>query len=196
MKFRVYSNVLCDDVSEIIQSIGTDEAIVSGNVFYTVPRSAIRSGAVDRWRAGVLHGNKGTMDAHNVESSYNAGPVPVLTLVNLLGRTTFTVKPLDIVTSHNNGLQIENVRDLAADLGTTVDALADDVRKYTDYETAIYWTRRGVTLRTTESESGRALEKVLRFPFSDRDYEDALVGLQCWADAVHWETINNEEWGD
>ena len=195
MKFKVISNVTCDDVSEIIQSLRTDEAMVAGDVFYTIPRSAIRSGAVDAWRAGVLRGNQGTLDAHNVESGYNAGPIPVKTLVNLLCRKTFTVKPLDVVTSAGDGLQIESVHDLSADLGTTPDGLPDVVRNCTDYETAIYWTRRGVTLRTTESESGQALEKVLRFPFSDRDYEEALVGLQCWADAVHWKALQDEDWG-
>lgn len=79
-------------------------------------------------------------------------------------------------------MKIRNISELASSLGTTVSELHSHVRKYTDFETDISWTDEIVYL-TTYSED-EELTKKLFFPFTDEDYDDAICGLQCWADEV------------
>jgi hypothetical protein len=35
-------------------------------------------------------------------------------------------------------------------------------------------------------------QKVLRFPFDIVDYEDAMTGLMCWADAAYWDAVKED----
>ena len=79
-------------------------------------------------------------------------------------------------------MKIQTINELASALGTTVPDLKHHVHTYTDFETDIAWTDEIVYL-TTMSED-EELTKKLRFPFTDEDYDDAIVGLQCWADEV------------
>lgn len=78
---------------------------------------------------------------------------------------------------------IRNIDELAKSLDTTVSDLHRHVRTYTDYETDIDWTDEIVYLTTCSEDE--ELTKKLRFPFTDDDYDDALCGLQCWADEVY-----------
>lgn len=77
---------------------------------------------------------------------------------------------------------INNIEELADDLMTTVRNLKSEVNYYTDYQTLINWDDRSVSLTTVVPEAGVTLTKTLHFPFTDTDYDDALTGLQCWAD--------------
>ena len=89
-------------------------------------------------------------------------------------------------------MTIRTIADLADYLRTTVPELQHDVHEYTDYDTAIDWTDATVTLTTTVPEAEAKETKVLQFPFTDADYDDALVRLQCWADYVYCEANRKE----
>ena len=86
-------------------------------------------------------------------------------------------------------MTINNINDLATYLDTSIDNLKDVVHKYNDYSTIITWDTASVTLRTVVPEAEAELTKSLRFPFDDEDYDDAIVGLQCWADSEYCEAI-------
>lgn len=79
---------------------------------------------------------------------------------------------------------IKNVADLAAMYDTTPEHLDETVHEYTDYATQVEYDGESVTITTTANEYRETNSKTLRFPFSEEDWEDALSGLQCWADAV------------
>ena len=89
-------------------------------------------------------------------------------------------------------MTINNINELAASLDWSISALKDNVREYTDYETVIDWDDQQVTLTTSVPETGDTLTKTLVFPFTDGDYDDAIVGLQCWAD-YKWCEHNKRE---
>ena len=89
-------------------------------------------------------------------------------------------------------MTIHNIDALADYLQITVPELPHDVHEYTDYDTAITWTDAAVTLTTTVPEAEAKETTVLPFPFTDADYEDAIIGLQCWADYMYCEAVRKD----
>lgn len=90
-------------------------------------------------------------------------------------------------------MKIKNIEELARSVDTTVSDLKEHIRTYTDYPTEITWDNHSVTIQTSVPEIDEQNEKVLSFPFADEDFDDAISGLQCWADAVWCEERHKEE---
>lgn len=190
MKTRYISNVLFDEVADVIgEYLTPDKVIECGSLVLSIPRDMMHTGRVDSWREGILHGVTGWLDVIDASTNTRTGSVPARSACEALSRKTFVIKDRP---EHE---EIRSAEDLAENLGTTADALPRDVDEYTDYETSIFWTRKAVILTTRDDESRKTSMTVLRFPFTSADYEDAIIGLQCWADATHWEYIH-AHWDD
>ena len=190
MKTRYISNVLFDEVADVIGEYLTPDKVIQRDALaLSIPRDVMHSGRVDAWRHGVLHGVTGWLDVIDASTGERTGSVPVWNACEQLSGTTFAIK------DRPPHAWIRSAEDLAENLGTTADALPRDVDEYTDYTTSIFWTKKAVVLTTYESERDETAAKFLRFPFTDAEYEDAIIGLQCWADATHWEYIHTH-WDD
>lgn len=193
MYLETIKNLFCDEVAETIAAIPADSVIEYDRYTYEIPRNFTRPrtghSRVMEWRAGVLHGINGDMSVRDPEG-YVCGLIPVRTLVNMLAHETFIIRsavPDDIRPI------IHSVHDLAEYLETTIDGIAENVRKYHDYETDITFADDSITLTTTAGETGKKLSKELFYPFSADVYDDAHIGLQCWADATYWDAVHAGE---
>ena len=80
---------------------------------------------------------------------------------------------------------INNINDFAkVMLCDSVEDLVKYFSEYTVYPVEIEYTDKSVTLRTDADRV--PFTKVLWFPFTEDDYEDAIIGLQCVTDyAMH-----------
>ena len=191
MYIETIKNLLGDEVAEVIEGMNPACEIEYNAVCHRIPGCVIRSGynAVIKWREGVYRGINGNMDVFTPDGTL-MGTIPVWTLHNMLSGETFTIRSID---SDDDTKFIRNVFDLAEYLGTTVDGIPDDVRKYHDYETSITLEDDGITLEVIAGDTGKKMSRQLLYPFSDDTYEDAHVGLQCWADATYWDAVHNGE---
>lgn len=194
MYIETVKNLMCDEVAETLAAITAEQVIEYHGYAYGIPRKIIRSGsrAVMEWRYNILHGITGNMDVISMESGYNCGSIPVWTLHNMLAHKTFTIRT---ASATEGGGTIYNLRDLAEYLDTDADpqAIAENVRKYHDYETRITFSDDGIKLTVTAGETGKQLSRKLYYPFSADVYDDAHVGLQCWADATYWDAVHAGE---
>lgn len=81
-------------------------------------------------------------------------------------------------------MKIQTITDLAKALQfDSVEGLTESLRTEV-YPVTIEHTKEAITIRTDADRV--PFEKVLRFPFTETDFDDALVGLQCVTDyAMH-----------
>ena len=89
-------------------------------------------------------------------------------------------------------MMIRNITDLATYYETTVDCLSADIHGHTDYNTVLVPLPDAVRLVTVVDDYGIYNSRTLPFPFSSDEFDDAVSGLQCWADAVWCEYYKKE----
>ena len=89
-------------------------------------------------------------------------------------------------------MTIRSIEELATIRDTTVNGLKHDIHEYTDYDTVIDWSTTGITLTTSVPEAEATETKSLSFPFTEDDFDDAIIGLQCWADFKYCEANQRE----
>jgi len=192
MYFETVKNLLCDEVAETIAAIRTDNVIEYKEILFRIPRADINK-ATDSamaWRDGILHGglvgNLEVLDANE----YMCGTIPVRTVINLISHDTFVIRS---ALKGETGTIINNAKEFAKYLETTVESIPAHVRDLTDYDTTISLRRIGIRITTTAGETGKTITSNLLYPFGDDTYQDTITGHQCWADATYWAAVNSGE---
>jgi len=191
MYLETFKGLFADEVAEEMSNIAKNFVIDFNGLSFRIPHE-IRSGSaqdVKEWREKIRSGIRGDFDVIT-SNGYTCGTIPAWTLHNILAHETFYIRS---ATADKNAVIIHNADELATYLDTTPDKIPEDIRTYTDYETVTTVTAESLTLRTIAGDTGKQTDRMLYFPFSDEAYENAIVGLQCWADATYWETQHNEE---
>lgn len=192
MKYpKVFNNLLTDEVADELRNMDGNDALEFLGYEYMIPRDIVERGDVDSWAAGVLHGVKGDMEVYHTGDTFRCGSIPVWTLCNMLGMRPFSIRP---VTDARRILPdlITDVYDLAKWFDTTPDKLPEAVNNNADYKTVISWNQQYIELFTIVPEADTYNSKSLRFPFDIVDYEDAMTGLMCWADATYWDAVKED----
>lgn len=90
-------------------------------------------------------------------------------------------------------MMIKNIEELARSIDTSVPELKEHIRTYTDYPTEISFDTKSVILTTSVPDTDKKNTKILYFPLLEDEFDDAISGLQCWADAVWCEERHKEE---
>lgn len=182
----MYSNTIkglvSDEVAEVIASLPASWVIEYKGFSFRMPHE-VRSGSAEEvaaWRDKIRAGIRGDVDVIT-EDGYCCGTMPVWTLHNVLSHETFYIRSAVV---DKSARIIHNAEELAQYLETTPENIAEHVRTYTDYETIATVDDDRILLQTNAGDTGKAAYKELVYPFSDEAYKDAIVGLQCWADAV------------
>lgn len=191
MYYESFEKLMSDEISEIIENIPETCAIVFNGFTYAIPNKIKNDGihAVSAWRNDIAHGIKANMEVFD-NDGFPCGLIPVWTLHNMLSGARFVVRSV----AHNaTETVIHNAHDLADYLQTTIESVPEVVNTYCDYKTVLTLSESGIILETTAGESGKMNVKQLVYPFSAETYDDAVSGLQCWADATYWENVNRGE---
>ena len=88
---------------------------------------------------------------------------------------------------------INNIHDLAAHFGTSVERLERDFYKYTECGAWIRWDDNSVTFGTIVEGSDAEFSDDLLFPFNSEYFDDCLAEIENQADMA-WHEANDDEW--
>lgn len=191
MYIETVKNLFYDEIAETIAALAISQAIEYSGRLYGIPRTIVRSGrhCIIGWQGAILHGINGDVDILG-ENGTTCGQIPAKELCSLLEEKEFIIR--SIIPEGNKRL-IHNTEELARYLSTTPDNIPNTVRRYCDYETKTAVDDEGIVLTTTAGETGKRESRGLLYPFSLEAYDDAISGLQCWADATYWDAVHNGE---